>query len=608
MVLRRRILPGACGFVVLFISGHLSWADDVPSSAPAISKENLTTHLNYLAGDELGGRGVGTEGIDQAAEYIVEQFKRYGLQPGGEQGSYYQEFTLPITRQITDACRLEMTGLEPPPQRNTDFLPMPFSSNQPFSGPLTFIGYGITAPEKKYDDYSEVDVQGHVLLMLRYEPAYWGNGKERSSHAYFRSKAEQARQHGAAAILIVNLPDDTPDSLYDFNLGGASDDYGLPMFHIRRPLAEKLLQQGGLPDLKSLYQKIEDHQQPASVTLSELKITGTPGLSQSELKTRNIIGILPGQGPLANEYVVFGAHYDHLGTVPPTMMPAPGKEFPADKVQIHNGADDNASGTAGVLELARLYADGQPPARTLIFMTFSAEEMGLLGSRYYVDHPTIPLNNVITMINLDMIGRLGDKPITVHGAKTGKNFEALVKKHAEQLGIAVNPIGTGFGGSDHTSFYLHEIPVLFMFTGFHPDYHKPTDDPDKIDFTGMERVLQLTRNIADELIATPGRPIYQTVAGGDGRRLSVRAGFVPQPGDGDGKPGLPIQQVVSGGPAERAGLQAGDRILALDGQEITNIYDYLGVLKTYRPGDTITLRIQRQEQSLELKITLEAKN
>ena len=260
----------------------------------AISRDNLAAHINYLASDELGGRGVNSKGIDQAAEYIARRFLDVGLLPGGDDGSYFQRFELHGRTRITDRCRLEVAGKRITCEVDEDCVPMPFSSQDEFEGQVAFVGYGITNHEKNYDDYADINVQGKVALMLRYEPQRWKdqNQGQLSSHASFTTKANLAKENGAVAVVIVHPPTKEEDDLYRFRRPSPG---ALPMFHITRRFANRILAAGGLSPIEDLYDTLNASTTPNSVDLSGIALKGDPGLST--LKAKNVIGNLQGRRP-----------------------------------------------------------------------------------------------------------------------------------------------------------------------------------------------------------------------------------------------------------------------------------------------------------------------
>ena len=377
------------------------------------------------------------------------------------------------------------------------------------------------------------------------------------------------------------------------------------MIHVTRTLADDILAAGGLPSSETLFDRINRKHKPASAALAGVTLKGDSGLKLSKIK--NVIGILPGAGPLAHEYVVIGGHYDHLGNVPPRRMPNMG-DFDPSEARIHNGADDNASGTAGVMELARIYTSGPKPRRSLVFMGFAGEEIGLLGSAHFAKNPTVPLENIVAMINLDMIGRLEGRSVEIWGTGSAKEFGPLVDKHARSIpGLEVNNITEMRRDSDHASFYGKDIPVIFAFSGMHPDYHRPSDDYDKIDYDGTVGILRFIETVADDIIQADARPTFQKapMRSRSGRfGVKVRMGFMPEPLGTSDKPGVGVLEVSDDQPAQKAGMQAGDRIIAIDGKPVKDIMDYMKVLRPFSPGDEVEITVRRNDRDLTLKLTL----
>ncbi len=575
-------------------------------------------HVSYLAGDELEGRGVNTPGIEHAAEYIAREFSRAGLRPAGENDTFFQPFNVTLGQKLTGKSSLWFAL----PQHNAgevmanDFTTLPFSSSERFEGPVAFVGYGITNLDANYDDYDDrpgFDPKGRVLLMLRYEPhdadpnAKFG-GDTPSLHASFESKARRAREHGAKAILIVNPPMHHPDEgrLFPFDSVEHVQSYGIPMLQIKREVASKLIEAAGIDDLKTLQASLDNVRKPRSTNLLGVVVGGDPGLFRERGTARNVIGVIRGTGLLADEYVVIGAHYDHLGrTIPRGPHPT---SQPGDlKPEIHNGADDNASGVAGLIELARIFAAHAAPRRSILFIAFSGEEMGLLGSMHFVNHPAVPLDHIIAMLNMDMIGRLRKDQLQVFGIRTAREFAPLVERESGVLGFDLKTSAGGFGPSDHTSFYSKKIPVLHFFTGVHEDYHRPGDDTDKINAPGGARVVQLIYRIAQAIIAAPSRPAYVAVAESQPSRsgLKVRLGVMPSYAEDD-QPGMLIDGVSPGSPAERGGLQGGDRILMVGDHAINNVYDFMDALGRYKPGDEADLTVLRNGQRIKVPVKFEA--
>ncbi|RME54017.1 MAG: M20/M25/M40 family metallo-hydrolase, partial [Deltaproteobacteria bacterium] len=451
---------------------------DLPDTKP-ISSAALLRHVAFLADDDLAGRGICTPGLDTAAAYIADAFRSAGLEPAGSSGSYFHSFEATVGVTLTGENHLivKRGGETLPLELDEDFIPFGFSESGAFHDiEVVFAGYGITDPEQGYDDYAGLDVTGKAVLVLRHEPP---RGKDAgwSHHALFRTKAQNARAHGAAAILIVNDPRSHPegeeeDELVALRQGGR---IGITALHLRERAGAHLL---GDLDLAALQKEIDETRKPASRPLPDLRIDLAVSLERRKCMTKNVVGLLPGN---SDEYVVIGAHYDHLG------MGGTSSLATDEKPAIHNGADDNASGVAGMLELARVFAaEGTPPQKNLLFIAFTGEESGLLGSAAFVRETKIPLDRITAMINLDMIGRMRDNRLTIFGVETATAFREIVERTTP--GLTVTTHGDGYGPSDQTSFYVKKIPVLFYFTGAHRDYHKPSDDVEKINVAGMARV------------------------------------------------------------------------------------------------------------------------
>lgn len=630
-------------------------------SAALFSAAAYEKHIRYLASDELAGRGIGSPGIDEAAKYISEQFESLGVTPAGTDG-YFQPFTVSVTNRIGDNTRLAVRGEDRSVlELNRDFVPLPFSKKGGFDGPVVFVGYGIDdSDDKKYNDYEDVDVKGKVVLMLRYQPAWWTAGddddnksspedrprrRDRSPQSFFMTKAGQAIKHGAKAILIVNPATLTgkapPDKLYDFTAGRAPA-VAIPMMNITRRAADDMLADADLPSIRQLQRAIEKHKSPASVELKGVSVNGYVDIDKQKTPVKNVIGLIRGKGPLADEFVVVGAHYDHLGITRNWRKPNDTKEY------IHNGADDNASGTTGLIILAQALKAGPPLKRSVLLMAFTGEESGLLGSKHWVDHPTIPIKEVVAMLNMDMIGRLKDDILQVGGMGTGVGFKDLVDKFAEKYDLTIHNGGGGRGPSDHSSFYGADIPVLFFFTGMHPQYHAPDDDVELINAEGACRVTHLVADLLDEIADADDRPEFKKDSTrfsperqkdgsprDEGRKTDakkpakaeqksvhdnapnddsddsrpamprVRLGIAPgNYGDAEGK-GLPIEYVVEGGPAERAGLRDKDRIIKIGDREVTDISTYMSALARFKPGDKVKVVVLRGEKEMTFTIQLD---
>ncbi len=573
----------------------------------SITPNSFQGHVNFLAADEQGGRGLGTPGIERSADYIANHLASSGLDPAGDNGTFFQSFEVSLNPKLSDKCRLEITGAEDQPTIETDFVPFGFSGSGAFEGDVVFAGYGIVNDDQKHNDFAHFDVNGKVVLMLRHEPPSWTeDDSDFTPHAQFSNKIYNAKENGAVAVLIVNRFGEGEDRLQRWRSGGNAADYGLPAFHVSQLFAELMIKAGGAGNLRSLQDQL-DAGTPASTALKGVHIKGDPGIVRETTMTRNVLGILKGVGPLAHEIVVIGAHYDHLGKTIPRSAPSHNAETVDQIPQIHNGADDNASGTAGVIELARKLASQQPLRRSVLFMAFSGEESGLLGSKHFVNHPTVELENVVAMLNMDMIGRLAEdnNSIQVFGTEAAEGFgdmlERLAKKHAFDLKGSASATGP----SDHTSFYQKKIPSLHFFSGLHEDYHRPSDDADKVNTDKSVRFLAYIEEVAKSIIDDDARPVYHYVAAPaqvGGNRSRVRMGIMPSYADSG--EGLGVDAVLEDSPAVKGGMKDGDVIVRVGETKVKNIYDYMAALRDKNPGDEVEVEVQRDGKSVTLKIVL----
>lgn len=479
---------------------------EVPSSSPSLSDEILG-HVRYLASDELTGRGVDTPGIELARDYIAQEFKKYGLIPHGENRTYFQKFDAVTGVRVQKPSTLVL-GKNSPLAVNEDWLPLGLSGSGFAEGEVVFVGYGITAKDHGYDDYAGVDVKGKIALVLRYEPSPkddkspFRKSPHYSRHAALRVKAANARDHGAMGMILVDLHPERGGKreLISLMRTTGSGEIGLVAVQVKRQIVEHWLQERGFA-LRELRERIDREQSPASTPLPGLKASLTVNLERITTKADNVIGILPGSDPrLKNEFVVIGAHYDHLG------LGYFGTLDTSTEGQIHHGADDNASGTAILLSLAKRLSQllNRSP-RTIVFAAFSGEELGVRGSRYYVAHPLFPLQSTRAMVNLDMVGRMRDNRMTVFGIDTASEFRPWVREAAQKVGLEAR-LERGIGRSDHIAFYDKKIPVLHFFTGNHDDYHRPTDIWEKLNLEGMVKVSDAVL-VTVEKIASAKEPM-----------------------------------------------------------------------------------------------------
>jgi len=630
------------------------------------SAEKLQKHISYLASDKLEGRRTGTQGSTDAAKYIAAEFGKLGLRPAGAKANSWRrttplnafQQTFPYVAGVElgkgnsfrtgDVIEL-IKGLEnsiagADPSKVTvgvNWTPLGFSSNAQVNGELVFVGYGITASELKHDDYGSGLAKGRIAIALQGTPDGENPHGQFTRFEGVRWKAVAARNAGAKALIVIareeNFANERLAKLTYDNSGGQA---GLPVIVISRQLADKIFQLSATT-LSLTEQEVANKTAGTRVLTGSLSLT--TDIVRNEVTAYNVIGVLEGSDPaLKNETIIIGAHFDHLGH---------GGEgsLAANSTEIHHGADDNASGTAGVLELARIVSTQRPrPKRTIVFMGFSGEEEGLLGSNYYVNHPLLPLENTVAMINMDMIGRMKDRKVIIGGMGTAKEWRGIIDSYnlsgnkAPVLSSMTATPGTsdpppltvatsatsppvtksdsnktfdvtyqedGLGPSDHSSFYLKHIPVLFFWTGTHNDYHKPSDTFDKINYTDEVRILMLVARIVNDVDRSEKRLTY-TVAKSDsqqGRSTGFRVYLGTIPNYSDSNDGLLIDGVRDDSPAAKAGLKAGDKIIKIGTRDIKNVYDYTYALGEMKAGEEYVVEVMRGGEKLTLKIKPEAR-
>ena len=574
------------------------------AASPDDARERLSYDVHFLASDALEGRFSGSEGARVAAEFVADRFTALGLAPAGDGGTFFQHFSFiaKVHPGPANSLTLDLPGGARTAKLDEDFRPLSFSASGAAAGEVVFAGYGIHAPDLAYDDYAGLDVKGKTVLVLRYSPEGDDPGSRFQPQMALRRKASEARALGAAAMLVASGPvgakETTPVKI---SFDASFADSGLPVLGISTPLAEALFAGHGFT-LAELQQRMNERKEPASRPLG-VRAALNADVVQERADAVNVLAFLPGSDPARrDQVVVVGAHVDHLG------YGGEGSGSLAPEVHaIHYGADDNASGSAGMMEIARRLA-AKPPARTVLFASFSGEEEGLLGSSHLVQHLPVPRDRVVAMVNLDMVGRPKPGPaLTLGGYGTAREWPAVVESANSTHHLTLTTSKGGFGASDHSSFYAVDIPVLFLFTGAHEDYHKPSDTADKIDYAGMAKVVAFGADLAARVADLPERPTFQKVAdegAGERRGFKVRTGAIPEYGfEG---PGVKLSGARGGSPADRAGLKGGDIVLRFGDREIRNIYDYMYALGDHKPGDVVKLLVKRGASTVEIEVTLEA--
>ncbi len=581
-----------------------------------VRPEAYLDNIKFLASEKLKGRGTGMKELDVAADFIARKFKSFGLKPVPGAKDYGQAFTVTTRARLSPGNKLqyaiggETRALKPA----KDFVAFNFSDNGKAAGGVVFAGYGITAPEYDYDDYAGLDVKGKIVLMLRQEPQEFDEkskfeGKAYTAHSQLANKAVNAKMHGAKAVLFMNTLFNRPgadDKLEVFGRAAGPGNSGIPFVQIRAEETARWFE-AAHKDLKQICEQIDKELKPQSFAFPDsLQADLAVDIERQARTVRNIAAYLPGE---TDEYVVIGAHYDHLGLGEQFSLGTPG--------QVHPGADDNASGTSGVLELARYFSKQPKQKRGILFLAFAGEELGLLGSAYYVQHPELPANKAVAMINMDMIGRIRDGKIFLAGSGTGSSFKSLLADVTPKYpDFKVDLSETaGYGSSDHTSFTTKQIPVLFFFSGLHGDYHKPSDTWDKIDSKSAAKMLDLVADVTEKLAGGADRPQYVRVdppamptggASGGGSGYGPYFGSIPD--FSEPPTGVRFADVRNGSPAEKAGLKGGDIMIEFDGKKVGNLQDYTYLLRQKKPGDEVLVKYLRGGMQLETKVTLTKRN
>lgn len=575
---------------------------------PEISKDDILNHIKYLSSDELEGRFPGTNGDILAEKYIIKEFEKYGVKPAGVKG-YLDPFEMVTELKLGEKNYFNstMNGATTRYEEGTEYVPYGFSESKVASGELVFVGYGITAAELGYDDYKDkdgnpIDVKGKIVVMMRYTPP--SNDPHNNPFAKYEStrfKILPAREGGAAGMILISGYEADPDDKlaklrFDNSLSGA----GIPVINAKRNIIEKIMQAAGY-NFKDIEKGINESGKPNSFVLKGANASFLTDVVQEKITTNNIIGKIEGSDPvLKNEVVLIGAHKDHLG-----YGAQYGSLYEGNDRLIHNGADDNASGTSAVLELAQKFASNKElTKRTMVFMFFNGEEAGLLGSAYFTKSKLFTDMNVTAMINLDMVGRLSENKLNIGGTGTSSLWSNLIDSLNKTYNFNLNKTPDGFGPSDHASFYSQNVPVLFFFTGNHPDYHKPSDDWDKINSEGEEQITKMTYQIALTMANYPGKiDFIKVVNSNEGKTMGgikVYIGTIPD--YSSQAEGMEITGVKAGSPAEKGGLQAKDIIIKFGKHDIKNVYDYTYALAEYKPNEEVEVVVKRNGETVNLKV------
>lgn len=568
------------------------WTNDPITPVEETAADRVQRDIAWLADPAREGRGLGTAGLTAAGVYIESRFKQLGITPAGDKSSYRDDFEVAKRVQVGKESSVALGGKA---LESGVFQPFAFSAQGKVEAEVVAAGYGVVAKEAKVDDYKGLAVKGKIVVVRRFvaETPEFAEPARQRRYGDLWYKAVTARAAGAVGLIVVDaplapagdkqwkMPDEAKfPELVRENYGDA----GIPVVIVKRAVGEALFKAGG--------------KQKASINVA---------LTYEKQAAFNVVGRISANVPAAERVagaVVIGAHYDHLGF-------GGVHSLSPDSSAAHVGADDNASGVAALLEIARALKAAPKLKQDVLLMAFSAEESGILGSSHLVHEPPagIDIKQLRAMLNLDMVGRLRDNKLTVLGASTAKEWTDLVSQACDRERIECSLSADGYGPSDQTSFYGAGIPVLHFFSGSHTDYHKPSDTADKINSAGAAQIAKLVTDVAQVVTDLPAALTVQQVQPeapkGDTRSFNASLGTIPDyagPTDGSG---VLLSGVRPGSAAEKAGMRRGDTLVALGKTEIKSLHDFMFVLNGAKPGQTINARVKRDGKLIDLSVTFE---
>lgn len=553
-------------FRILFILFLISNSNAFAQLDSAVVIPKLKQHISTLASDAFEGRETGKKGEKLSYEYIIKQFQEIGLKPMGDEGKYLQPF--PFTQKTFIGSATHLIVSKDSILTSDDFFPMAYSANKKVSGNLIAVGYGINAPKLNYNDYQTIShTEGKIFLMEISTPDQGGPHSKYDAYSDVRMRIDSAIAHGAAGIIFINSDShyDNPKAEYINRITPST----IPVAFAGKKVADLLLAK--------------------KENTIELEIQ----LSKEEATGHNVIGFIDNG---AATTVVIGAHYDHLG------FGGEGSLYRGEPA-IHNGADDNASGTAALIEIARYLKAHPSKGNNYLIMSYSGEEKGLLGSGYWVKHPTYPMEKINYMLNMDMVGRLKTEEPTllINGVGTSDAWK-ITMNYVHVDNLKTKTTESGVGPSDHTSFYLKNIPVLHFFSGSHSDYHKPSDDENLINYPGelsiMNYMVQLITRLDDKgklnFIKT------KDDTNEDAPRFKVTLGVVPDYAfDGSG---MRIDGITEGRPAAKAGLKAGDIVILMGDNKVLDMMSYMKALGKFNKGDKTDVTVKRGKEEVKVQV------
>ena len=571
------------------------------NSSFEITEKEIMGHIQYLSHEDRKGRKPGTRESRDVIAYLIKEFKSNGIKPGAKNQSYTQSFDIETGIELGESNFLTIN--DDSLEINKDYIPLWFSANKTESSSAIFAGYGFNINEEsvQWNDYENIDVKNKWVIVFRKSPEADNVHSIFREHSSFHKKMLVARDNGAVGIIFVSQVEDT--TLFPLNYISGYKNDGIPAVHISNETANKLFKPLGWTQ-EMLQETMNRSMESVNFEIPNLTIEASVELKLTKDRAANVIGILKsGNRKYREELIVIGAHFDHLG-----LGGERSGSRQVDTLAVHPGADDNASGVSGLLEIAQKVSSFKSKLkRSIVFIAFDAEETGLLGSKFFIENPPFPLEQVTTMINLDMIGRMKESTFTVGGVGTSLIFEPLLDSLSLNRGFTVNKTMAGFGPSDHASFYAMDIPVLFFFTGVHSDYHTPKDTWDLINVEGEKRILNYIYDLVIKLSKNNNRPLFKesgpkSSSMSNGVQFKVSLGIMPSyASTGDG---LEIDGISrKDGPAFKAGMKKGDIIKFIDGKPVNDIYEYMERLSNLEKGMTVPIKIMRNGKLITLSVT-----
>ncbi len=570
------------------------------SQLPQLTVDELQNDVRFLASDDLKGRKPGTPEDQIAANYIRKKITAKNVQLLGDNG--FQTFEIVSSLELGDKNSALLN--DAPLTVREDYMPYSFSENGSVDAPILFAGYGfdIHTDSLMWNDYADIDATGKWVMILRGDPELDNSNSAFAPFSTLRKKVFVAKDRGAAGVIFVNgQAFDAKDELADLLINDSHISVGIPVIQLKKNKADDILASHDVT-VDSLEQQLNAGHPTGFLT--EATLNAVVNVDKVRKPTQNVVALLPGSDPiLKDEFIIIGAHYDHLGLGGPST----GSRRP-DTLAIHNGADDNASGTAAVMAIFRkLAANHEELKRSVLFIAFGAEEMGTLGSKYFTDNPLVALDKIKFMFNFDMVGRLEGNALTLNGTGTAVGLEELLKTYGELHRFDLSMSPEGLGPSDHAPFYASDIPVLMFFTGIHQDYHTPVDDADLLNYDGQKRVAEFAYDIIVDVANREESLAFQE-AGPKERNTSRRAfkvtlGIMPDVAGAE-KRGLRVDAVMPDRPAHLAGMQKGDVIVAMDGKPVKDVYEYMHRLSEFQVGQRISVEVLRGEEHVILIVEL----